>query len=232
MTRRGTTSQRARSQRGIALLAGLVMLAALSLLALVAANSAVSQQRIAANYGDAQAARENAELALSAGFALLRETPGERRIAGCASDCFVPPSRSFIRNRDDLPALPEFESAAWWQAEGLLPGIDAITGEPSAGGFSDAAEAPRFTIEEVAWRAAAEIMAPPEAPGIDGIGYYRILGRGTGRGHGAVAVHEAIVARPWPGTPAAENTPADWFEFCAPFRPWIDCGRMAWRARR
>ena len=55
------------------------------------ANSAVSQQRIAANYGDAQAARENAELALSAGLAFLRETPGEHRVSGCASDCFMPP---------------------------------------------------------------------------------------------------------------------------------------------
>lgn len=222
----------ARTARGIALLAGLVLLATLSLLALVAANSMLTQQRIAASLVDAQAARENAELALSAGFSVLRETPRERRISGCTNDCFLPPTNGLIHSPGLMTALPEFESGDWWQAEGLLPGIDAITAESPDTTFPPWAEAPRFTIEEVAWRSAGETAVPPEAPGIDGVGYYRILGRGTGRQSAAVAVHEAIVARPWLGEADLEMPAANWREFCAPFKPWFDCGRLAWRARR
>lgn len=221
-----------RGQRGIALLAGLVLLSALSLLALIAATSMVSQQRMAGNFDDAETARAHAEWALVGGLSLLRATPDDRRAAGCSAGCFLPPTDSVIRLGGDLPALPEFEPAGWWQSEGLLPGTDPVTAAAPATDFGSWAEPPRFTVEELAFRPAAELAAPPEAPGIDGIGYYRVLGRGTGRQATVVAVNEAIVARPWTGLPPEGAPPADWAELCAPFRAWYDCGQMAWRARR
>lgn len=220
-----------RDARGIALIGGLVLLSALSLLALIASSGMLSQQRMAGNFDDAGAARANAEQAVAGGLALLLATPPDRRIEGCATDCFIAPTGALIRGAGELPALPEFENGAWWQAEGLLSGTDPVTAEAPAVTYAPWAEAPRFTVEEVAFRSAADVAAPPEAPVIDGIGYYRILGRGTGRQTTAVAVNEAIVARPWAAS-AVEETAADWIEFCAPFRPWYDCGRMAWRARR
>jgi Tfp pilus assembly protein PilX len=219
-------------QGGIALLAGLVLLAAVSLLALIAASSMLAQQRMAGHFDDAVAARANAERAVAGGVSLLLATPHEQRSSGCDQHCFQAPTDSMIRDAGELPALPEFEAGAWWRAEGLLPGTDPVTAQSPGGAFGPWAEPPLFLIEEVAFRAAGEIVAPPDAPGIDGVGYYRILGRGTGREAAAGAVYEAIIARPWPGTAATEPPPADPAAFCASFKPWYDCGRMAWRARR
>jgi hypothetical protein len=71
-------------------------------------------------------------------------------------------------------------------------------------------------------------MAPP----LDGIGYYRVLGRGSGKGPGAIVVSEAIVARPWSLETRADQEVSRDTSFCAPFSSWYDCGRMAWRQRR
>lgn len=218
--------------RGIALLAGLVLLSALSLIALIASAGMLAQQRMAANFDDAETARANAEKALSGGQTLLLATPEERRSNGCVMDCFAEPTRTLIHAEGELPALPEFEPAAWWANHALLPGTDAGSGEAPSTGFTPWAEPPRFTLEEIAFRSAAETLAPPEAPAIDGIGYYRILGRGAGRQGTVVAVDELLVARPWTGTPSEDPPASDWDTFCAPFRPWYDCGPLTWRARR
>ncbi|MEJ8568863.1 pilus assembly PilX family protein [Elongatibacter sediminis] len=217
--------------RGIALLAGLVLLAALSLLAMVAATDMLSQERMAANLDDSTSARANADQALAGGLAVLLGTPEDRRTPGCAAYCFLAPSDTLIRTAGEWTALPEFEPASWWQREGRLPGTDPVSAAEPDVPELPWAQAPRFTIEEVAFRGPEELTVPESAPPVEGVGYYRILGRGTGRQAGLVAVTEAIVARPWvAGT--AQSEPTDWAAFCAPFQPWYDCGGMAWRARR
>jgi hypothetical protein len=69
---------------------------------------------------------------------------------------------------------------------------------------------------------------------VAGVGYYRILARGTGGSPGSLAVIESIVARPWGGEyqpalyPAAQPPGL----FCRQFDPAIPCGTLAWRQRR
>lgn len=221
--------------RGVALLTGLVLLSALSLLALVAATSALSQQRMAGNHDDAALARAQSDRALAEAARLVLTVPEDRRRAGCRDDCFLSPTDQVIRGADELPALPEFEPGAWWRAEGWPPGTDPVTAGAPDSEAGSSADLPRFTVEEILFRLPGEIVTPPGAPAIAGLGYYRVLGRGTGRQAGTVSVGEALIARPWIGTPpeaAQERPPADWAEYCAPFQPWYDCGPLTWRARR
>ena len=70
------------------------------------------------------------------------------------------------------------------------------------------------------------------APGIDGVAYYRILGRGVA--NDIVVVSESIVARPWGGAvKELAFPPADTLsEFCASINTAVPCGRLSWRQRR
>ncbi len=225
-----TRLRRAFGQRGVALLAGLVLLTALSLLGVIAAASMLSQQRMAGNHDDGAAARANADIAVTAGLTLLLQLPDDFRRSNCTESCFTPPADSLVHSPGELPALPEFEPAGWWAEHGLLPGTAADTSAPPQAVESPWAEAPRFTLEELAFRGPGDLETDPSAPPIDGIGYYRVLGRGAGRQPGIVTVAEAIVARPW-RAPAAEPA-RDWRHFCSTWAQWYDCGGLALRLRR
>ncbi len=218
-------------QRGIALLAGLVLLAAISLLALVASGSMLLQQRMAGNYCDGQQARRAAAVAVTQGEAILFGIAHDERIPGCLQDCFSPPLNRVIRPQSEVPPQPELEDASWWRNQALESGVDPVSGIPTGEPWSFSSEPPRFLIEELHFEDLASAPAAADAPLLQGIGYYRILGRGVGRGPAAVAVSEAIIARPWlSGAPPGPATGSS--GFCTPFKPWYDCGLMAWRQRR
>jgi len=219
-------------QCGIALLAGLVILAAISLLALVASNSMILQQRMAGNFGDGQLARESAAVAVSAGEALLFGIENEARIPACRQDCFVPPFDAVVHQSSELPPGPEYENAAWWRSRALTIGSDPVSGTAAGGLWELGTEAPRFLIEEVFFENSATAPVRADIPALEGVGYYRILARGAGRGPAAVAVYEAIIARPWRSASAPGADPVDKENFCAAFDPVVDCGLMSWRQRR
>ena len=215
------------NSRGIALLAGLVLLAAISLLALTAASGTVLQHNMAINFQENSTALQNASLASAYAKAWLNSRLVSERESGCEMDCILPAG---IRNAGELPALPEFESAAWWRSNALAAGYNPETDEtsitPDVG-----AEPARWIIEEIQYQASGDTRGDFTA---EGVAYYRILGRGTGRNTRSVAVVEAIVARPWEGDFVAGLYPPDGLfgAFCRQFENRYDCGSLSWRQRR
>ena len=216
----------------MALLLGLVMLTAISLLALVATSSMILQQRMAGNFSDSQSARQAAAWAVAQGEAYLFGVGQDQRAGGCTARCFLPPANGVIRQPEDLPPFPEQQDLGWWTSWARsaveVTGVTS-TNETPVGHWSFGAEAPRYLISETHFRLAGEIAPPTEAPAIDGIAYYKILGIGFGRNASLQAVDEAIVARPWLGGNASGSEPESGQDYCAAYRAWYHCGRMSWR---
>jgi Tfp pilus assembly protein PilX len=213
--------------RGIALLTGLVLLAAISLLALSAASGTVLQRNMAINYQENAVALQNASIAESYAMAWLNSRAVSERQSGCQSNCLLPIG---IHNPGELPAHPEFESVEWWRSNASITGYNAKTAEthvtPDQG-----AEPARWIIEEIHYVDTGDTWDENRA---EGLGYYRVLSRGTGRNPRSVAVTEMIAARPWGGEFQQGSFPPDGSSraFCQPFENRYDCGRVAWRQKR
>lgn len=219
--------------RGMILLLSLAMLAGLSLLAVLAASSMLQQRMMAANHADGELARLSAFTAVAAGEKFLFGLPRESRAGNCGSDCFAASLPGVIQNPGTLPEFPELQPDDWW----LQWGSDSILVADTEGNVSlgepgwtlPGRQIPRFVIEEVGYQLAGSTSLPLEAPSISGVAYYRILGRGTGLADHSTHVMESIMARPWPSESAEDGEAGI---SCNTFRPWYDCGRMAFRERR
>lgn len=214
-------------QRGIALLASLVLLAAVSLLALSASSGMILQRNMTSNYQENSLALRNASIASEYAIAWLNSRPVIERESGCASGCLLP---SGIRAPGELPVQPEFESAAWWRSNAFESGYDPEKAEtiitPDQG-----AEPARWLIEEIHYLLTGDARANLRA---ESVAYYRILSRGTGRNNRSVAVTETITARPWEGDFDAGTYPPEGpaNSFCRQFESRYDCGALSWRQRR
>ena len=217
-------------QQGIALLAGVILLTAISLLALVATNSMILQRHMAGNFSEGQRARQAAAFATLHAKRLVFGIAHGTRFTACLQDCFPDPWAHIIRQPSYFPIFPEYETTSWWQSEALEAGPDTAGADEYSWDF--AGETPRFLIEEVFFDDQASALSQANAPTLDGIGYYRILGRAVGRGTAQVAVSEAIVARPWLSSNASVTADPNGTDYCALFSPWYDCGLLAWRQRR
>ncbi len=213
--------------RGIALFAGLVLLAAVSLLALSAASGTVLQRNMSINFEENALALQNASIAASYAVAWLNSRAVGERQSGCQTGCLLPIG---IHNPGELPARPEFESAQWWRDNAYVTGYNVQTAEtlatPDAG-----AEPARWMLEEIHYSVTGDSRDVNRA---EGLGYYRVLSRGTGRNAQSVAVIELIAARPWDGDfQAGPYPPTDpGTAFCRQFENRYDCGRLSWRQRR
>lgn len=214
------------------MLAGLVLLASISLLALVAASGMIMQKHMASNFRQDMKALENAGIATAWASNWLYSRPVHEREAACNADCVLPVA---IRSAGDIPAAAEYESAAWWRDNAIEAGTDPASGKVLASFSGSGSEPPRWIMEELHYQALAGLGFED---GTEGVAYYRILGRGAGIHPASIAVTEAIVARPWGGDyqlngfppgPPPEN-------FCAQFDasaiPQFKCGQLAWRQRR
>jgi len=224
--------------RGMVLLLSLAMLAGFSLLAVLAASSMLQQRMMAANHADGELARLAAVSAVAAGEKFLIGLPNESRLENCWSDCFTSTLPGVIHDQGTLPEHPEFLPDDWWLQWGLNSASLADSRANSNAAHPNLAEAewslpvrqsPRFVVEEIEYQAAAGLNPPLAAPSISGVAYYRILGRGTGLADQSTHVVEAITARPWSDHLAEDG--GDGIS-CNSFRPWYDCGRMAYRERR
>ena len=217
---------------GVALLAGLILLMAISLLALAATGSMLLQQRMANNFSDSQRANRLAQTALRYGEQALFALGDEQRIAGCTTACFGPAAQALIYANGTLPPYPEEQTQAWWQGWGKVASSEesSPTADPATTLFSP--DPLYFLIEEIHFQAADGAEGQSIESATDGIGYYRILGRATGMGAGSVAVQEAILARPW-GTGLLESgSTLPGSGPCAALSALMDCGRLSWRKRR
>jgi Tfp pilus assembly protein PilX len=213
--------------RGIALVSGLVLLAAVSVLAVTAAGALTLQRKQAGNFQDRLYAESQADLAHYAALAWLYSRPDSDRQADCTDPCFLPEG---IRAPGALPAAAEFEPPAWWQANATLASRDPVTGDV-AGLDVDTATNGRWIIGEIHY---LPVDLATNRHGAAGLGYYRILGRGSGRQVNTLAVTEAIVARPWQGEhdPLAYPPARPVRDFCRQFENELPCGVLAWRTLR
>jgi Tfp pilus assembly protein PilX len=211
----------------MALVAGLVLLAGLTALALLSANSMAVQRLQAANHEDRERARQHALHAERAAMAWIASRPDYERQAGCMRDCLLPAA---VMPPGSLPDNLAFESTAWWRSHGHESGVHPLTGE-SFDTEQGVAEPPRWLIEEVHYRAEKLAGATAEA---DAVGYYRLVSRASGRRSGSIAVTELILARPWegdykvPSYPPERQSPG----ICEQFPQDSPCGVLSWRQIR
>ena len=218
-------------EKGVALIVGLVLLAAISLLALMAASGMILQKHMASNFQQDMQALENAGIATVYASTWLFSRANHEREASCVSNCVLPVA---ISNPGEVPAYPEYEDAAWWRENGVAAGFDPITTGMLMAYDGYGAEPPHWITEELHY----EPLAGGLEDGTEGIAYYRVLARGTGNAAAKVAVTESIFARPWGGDyQLPEFLPGiDPVEFCRQFsgitHPQFKCGRLAWRQRR
>ena len=211
--------------RGMALLTGLVLLAAVSILAITAAGSMTLQQHQAANFAGKSLGRAEAERAESWAIAWLFSQAGTGRQPGCITDCLLPGG---LRQDSEVPDDPEFRGGAWWQANGSAAGRHPLSGA-SVGYAEEEAPDALWIIEEIHFEPTGTTGS-----GIEGTGYYRIFARGSGNHPGSVTVTEAIVARPWGADSQAASFPpeAPLSSFCSQFGTGLHCGVQSWRQRR
>jgi Tfp pilus assembly protein PilX len=216
--------------RGIALIAGLLLMASMVVLALAVATGMLLERRMAANFSDAQLALQRAQLADKwAGYWLLSR-PNNPLDPACNDSCGPSPP---LFGSGQLPDPPELEDTGWWQLHAQIAGIEPVTGQVQMDYSLPGTEDARWLIQEMHSQPLEGYMALPGAPHPT-LSYYRVLGRGSGRFPGSIAVTETIVARPW----AAEFLPAlhppapdaEWF--CEQVPIEVPCGRLGWRRRR
>jgi Tfp pilus assembly protein PilX len=207
----------------MALLAGLVLMVAVSLLAVTAAGGMTLQQHQAANFSDRQQAFSRADRARSWAIAWLFSRPSDQRQSACSTDCFLPMA---IHAGNQLPGQPENMLISWWQANGVAVGADpTMAGVESQ--FATDDESALWLIEEIYY-----VARPDTAPGIEGVAYYRVFARGAA--DDSVVVSESIIARPW-GEAVQELAfpPVTVLsEFCLSIPETVPCGQLAWRQRR
>ena len=220
------------NQRGVALIAGLALLAALSLLALVATSGMILQRHMAANYHENKLALENSAIASSFATAWLNSRANHERESDCTSDCLLPVA---IHNVGEIPSQVEYQSSSWWQTNGIEVGVNPDSGESMGDNPGSGAVPPLWIMEELHFEVAENT---DDGSSFEGVGYYRILSRGTGMQAGKIAVTESIVARPWGGDYQLDDFPPgpEAGNFCLQFAGTAeedhDCGPLAWRQRR
>ena len=219
-------------QRGVALIAGLALLAALSLLALVATSGMILQRHMAANDHENKRTLENSAIATSFATAWLYSRANHEREDACISDCLLPVA---IHSLGEIPAQAEYQDLIWWQSNGIEVGVNPESGESVAENPGTGVVPPLWILEELHFEEAEN--TDDENP-FRGVGYYRILSRGTGTQAGKITVTESIVARPWGGNYQLDVFPPgpEASNFCFQFAGRVevdhDCGRLAWRQRR
>ena len=207
--------------KGIALVTGLLILAAISLIAVTAAGSMTMQRKQAANYHDKTVARANAEVAESWAKAWLFSRADIERQPSCTHGCILPIG---IHLPGELPQPVENKSLPWWSETALQPGSDPASGEQSS-----SPEATSFWVmEEIHFLQSEKTGGTSGSPGI---GFYRIYSWGAGKHPRSTVVTESIVARPWHAdlTPLTFPPSEPLTVFCRQFAPDIACGTVAWR---
>jgi Tfp pilus assembly protein PilX len=215
------------NQRGIALLTGLLLMAAISLLALSATSGMLLQRSMTVNFQENAVALQNAGVASAYAAAWLFSRPVNERESGCGDNCLLPMA---IHDAGSLPANPEFESIQWWRINATPAGYNPQTAQTDPAPV--AGEEPAFwLIEEIHFESTGDSRDEGRA---ESQAWYRILSRGAGRNGRSVAVSETIVARPWNGDfqPAVYPPEGPAEAFCDQFESRYACGPLAWRQKR
>lgn len=210
--------------RGATLPIALMLLAAVSGLALVAATDGVLQARMVTNAGRGAGPESAARSALDWAEAWLMSRAASHRPEPCASAC---PTGTVIHSAgyypDDLERLPD----EWWQATAAKDGWDPETGTQSS--VRPGADLPsgHWLVEELHFQAATEAGGPAT-------GFYRVVARGSSIDGRQAAVFESRLARPWGVTAWSDPWPPvpGQARFCRDAAIDTPCGRLGWRRLR
>ncbi len=227
--RAGVTPTNLTHSRGVALIAGLLLMASMVLLALAVATGMLLERRMAGNSADGQLALQRAQLAGQWAGYWLQSRAVDPLGDECAQQCGPTPP---VHAGGTLPDDPEFEDTAWWRINAVIAGLEpggAMRMDYSLPGT----EAPRWLIEEL-HRVPLDAISGTDDAAEPTLAYYRILARGTGRYPGSVAVTETVVARPWAESLAPDPFPPEpgGHAFCDQVSDDAPCGRLGWRRRR
>ena len=210
--------------RGAALPLALLLLVAVSGLAVVAAAEGVLQLRMAENSTTAVVPRTVAQSALDWAEAWLLGQPGDARPGVCSTACGAGEA---IYAVGALGPVPEQQAESWWLAMGSADGSDPLAASPPVPRPGAGLTPGHWLVEELRFEPATADGAPARS-------YYRILARGTDPGARQPAVLESILVRPWGEADwrnALPPEPAD-PDFCSATPPGNPCGRLAWQQRR
>jgi len=205
--------------RGAALILCLLILVALSLLALSAASEHVTQLRMSQNLESRLERRASADHALAQAEMWLLNQPGLARPPPCNTDCT---SSDVIRLQGTYGLAPERQDLAWWQQNGNWSDTGAQEGAGELSG-------PWWIIEEAHVGAISDASSTAKETA-----HYQILARSAAHAGGQYSVTESIFARPWGHDSLSNNYPVDASSqfFCASIGPATPCGRQAWRWAR
>lgn len=224
MRANATTANLTRS-RGIALIAGLMLMASMVMLSLAVATGVLLEHRMAGNFGDGQLALGRAQLAQQWGEHWLYSQAVNPLNPECESDCGV----ALIYPQGTLPAAPELLNSEWWSLNAWKAGIEPVTGLVHLDYTFPGTGDPLWLIEELRIEPLEPLIEDPEPT----MGYYRVLAHGSGRLPGSIAITESIIARPWIDSLEPSPLPPSagtWF--CETVTTDFACGRMSWRRRR
>lgn len=228
--RANATTANLTHSRGIALIAGLLLMVSMVILALAIATGMLLERRMAGNFGDGQLALQRAQLAGRWADYWLNSRETNPLDADCETGCGPTPP---LFAAGQIAYHPEFEDAAWWRVHGAAAGTEPGSGEVRMDYTLPGAGDPLWLIEELHLEPIEGLVTEPDDPQPE-LGYYRVLARGSGRLPGSVAVTETVIARPWVRdyvpTPYPPNPDGPWF--CDQVSSEIPCGRVAWRRRR
>ena len=207
--------------KGIALVTGLLILAAISLIGITAAGSMTMQRKQAANFHDKTVALANADVAESWAKAWLFSRSDIERQPSCTRDCVLPMG---IHLPGELPESVENRALPWWTESAMQPGSNPASGEQPASPEWNSF----WVMEEIHFLEHEEIDLNS---GSMGVGFYRIYSFGAGKHPRSAVVTESIVARPWHSdlTPLTFPPSESLTAFCRQFTPDITCGTVAWR---
>lgn len=209
------------TQKGVALVTGLLILAAVSLIAITAAGSMTLQRKQAANYQDKSVAMANAELAGSWAKAWLYSRLDIDRQPSCTQNCLLPVA---VHLPGELPEGLENHSLQWWRDMAVDAGRNPASGEQHL----EARTGSFWAMEEIHF---LEHEETDELSNPSGVGFYRVYSYGAGKHPRSTVVTESIVARPWQGAYSPLDFPPGQplATFCRQFPPELACGTVAWR---
>lgn len=159
------------SQRGVALITGLIFMVVLTLLVVAAMRTTILEEKMAGNTRDVNLAFQSGEAALRA---------GERVLNGASLPAFTTAGPYMtVDSRDDTYWLSTHD----WTTKSVVYGT-----KPTG-----TAAAPRFVIEELA--AVPTAGFSKKAGPITELGYYRVIARGVGANANTVVIVQSTYRR-------------------------------------
>lgn len=181
------TSRNLKLQRGAVLVVGLTLLVVLMILGVVAAQSAIIQQRIAGNFRDISLAFESAEAGTrwaSAWLQSLGRTALSRPFP-CGADC---DNTSRVWEQGVYPSEPSPQDSIWEAARvyGINPSDDTDT----LASVPLVHDQPGYIMEQQQFLR-DDLAGDPQK----GVAFYRVTSRGIGMRENSTAIVRAVMAK-------------------------------------